>query len=121
MLRCMDEKPPHAPLSDELIEAIASRFRLLGAPSRLKILNAVLDGPRTMTELQVDTGLEQSNLSRRVGELETGGVVRRSRRGRQVLVETADGSLHELCTLVCESLRRQLERAHEPFLAVSNT
>ena len=116
----MDEKAPHPPMSDELIQAVAARFRLLGAPSRLKILNAVLDGPRTMTELQDLTGLEQSNLSRRVGELEAGGCVVRRRQGRQVVVEPADGSMQQLCSLVCDSLKEHLERARQPFLAVSN-
>ena len=71
-----------------------------------------------MGELQERTGLEQSNLSRRVTELEQGGCVRRTRDGRRVLVEVADGTLEELCKLVCGSLKEHFERASLPFLAV---
>lgn len=112
ILEGMNDEPANAPLPGELLDAVAARFRLLGAPSRLKILQAVLRGPRTMTELQAATGLEQSNLSRRVGELEAGGLVHRRRRGRQVIVEAADGPFEELCALARESLPAGPARAH---------
>ena len=115
----MDECVKHPPLPDQVLDAVAARFRLLGATSRLRILNALLDGPRTMGELQESTGLEQSNLSRRVSELEAGGCLRRRRDGRRVIVEVTDETLNELCSLVCDSLKEHFERASTPFLALS--
>lgn len=112
----MSDLPHHPPLSDELLEAVATRFRLMGATSRLSILNALLDGALTMSELKERTGLEQSNLSRRVSELEQGGCVRRRRAGRRVVVEVADSSLEELCKLVCGSLKEHFERTSQAFL-----
>ena len=115
----MNQLVKHEPLSDEVLEAVATRFRLMGATSRLRILNALLDGPRSMGELQEATGLEQSNLSRRVSELESGGCVSRRRQGRRVIVEVSDDTLKELCTLVCGSIKEHFERASTPFLAMS--
>lgn len=73
-----------------------------------------------MSELQEATGLEQSNLSRRVSELEAGGCLHRRREGRRVIVQVSDDSLKELCSLVCDSLKDHFERAHSPFLALSS-
>ena len=69
-----------------------------------KILNSLMNGPLGMSELEEQTGLEQSNLSRQVTELERGGCVVRLREGRSVRVEIADPSLRDLCELVCGAL-----------------
>ena len=92
------------PLPEHLLEAVARRFRALGVPSRLRVLNALMNGPMGMGELEDATGLEQSNLSRQVTELEREGCVARTRSGRSVEVEIADPTLFALCELVCGSL-----------------
>ena len=90
-----------------LLESAARRFRTLGVPSRLRILNTLMSGAANMSELEEATGLEQSNLSRQVTELEREGCVRRTRAGRGVVVEIADETLRDLCELVCGSLRER--------------
>ena len=111
----MPVKPSHDPLPPALLEAVSERFRVLAAPSRLRILDCLLQGPRGMAALAAATGLGQSNLSRHVAELERGGCVRRRREGRQVIVEVADPSLGAVCELVCGALREQAE-AHQEAL-----
>ncbi len=113
----MKPTPRHAVLPPAVLSAVAARFRLLGAESRLAILNAIMDGPLSMSALEEATGLEQSNLSRRVAELEQGGCVRRRRQGRQVVVELADPTLEKLCRLVCGALEAQAERDRDTFRA----
>ena len=98
--------PDHA-LPEDMVDAVAQRFRVLGVPSRLRILSSLMGGALGMTELGAATGLEQSNLSRQVTELEREGCVARRRRGRSVEVEIADPSLRELCGLVCGALVEQ--------------
>lgn len=100
-------RPVHAPLTDGQIDQVAARFRALSEPSRLRVLNALMDGPRGMGDLMQFTGLRQSNLSRQVTELERAGCVARERRGREVVVWIADPSLAALCELVCGALRKQ--------------
>lgn len=102
-------------MTPELIEAVANRFRVLGAPSRLQVLHTLMDGPLSMGALQEATGLEQSNLSRHVAALEQAGCVRRVREGREVHVEISDPSLEALCALVCGRLHTQLEEAQALF------
>ncbi|MCA9317154.1 MAG: winged helix-turn-helix transcriptional regulator [Planctomycetes bacterium] len=96
--------PASGPLPEALLERVASRFRALGAPSRLRILSTLMDGPLGMGELMAATGLELSNLSRHVQALEQDGCVVRERHGREVTVRIGDPSLAELCTLVCAAL-----------------
>ena len=81
---------PHTPLSEAQLELVAERFRALAVPSRLRVLNALMGGALGMSELAEATGLQQSNLSRQVTELERAGCVARVRDGREVTVQIAD-------------------------------
>jgi DNA-binding transcriptional ArsR family regulator len=111
-MQAMSKTKAHSPLTETQLGAVARRFRALGVPSRLRVLDALMAGPRTMTELADATGLGQSNLSRQVTELEQAGCVARDRQGREVEVRIADASLKKLCELVCGALERQAEAAH---------
>ncbi|MCK5942849.1 MAG: winged helix-turn-helix transcriptional regulator [Planctomycetes bacterium] len=102
----------HRPLSEAQLEAVARRFRALAVPSRLRVLDALMNGPLTMSELAEATGLAQSNLSRQVAELAAAGCVARERDGREVIVSIADATLGQLCDLVCGSLARQASSTH---------
>ena len=52
----MARRKPKPALPDHLLEAVARRFRALGVPSRLRILNALMNGPLGMFELAQATG-----------------------------------------------------------------
>ena len=98
---------PH-PLPDALIELIAQRFRLLGEPNRIKLLDALRDGPATAAELQAATGASQQNVSKHLGMLVDAGMVGRVKEGTRAVFSIADESLFRLCEQVCGSLRRQV-------------
>jgi DNA-binding transcriptional ArsR family regulator len=97
-----------SPLPDALVELIAQRFRLLGEASRIKLLDALRDGPATVTELQAATGASQQNVSKHLGMLVDSGMVRRVKDGNRAYFSIADRSLLKLCEQVCGSLRRQV-------------
>jgi DNA-binding transcriptional ArsR family regulator len=99
-------------VTEELLAAVARRFRALSAPSRLRIVNALMEGPLTMADLGLASGLEPSNLSRQITELEKAGCVRRRRSGRFVEVEICDPTLQALCDLVCGALVDQAAETH---------
>jgi DNA-binding transcriptional ArsR family regulator len=101
-----------AGMPEGVLDAVAERFRALSVPSRLRILNALMGGPSSMGALSEATGLEQSNLSRHVTELERAGCVRRRRAGRTVEVEIDDPTLLQLCDLVCGSLAERASQTH---------
>src|SRR5579872_3433922 len=97
-----------SPLPDPLVELIAQRFRLLGEPTRIKLLDALRQGPDTVTDLQAATGASQQNVSKHLGMLVDAGMVHRVKDGNRAYFSIADESLFELCEQVCGSLRRQI-------------
>lgn len=68
----------------------AKLFRGLADPSRLAVLEALRDGPRSVSELVAGTGLSQSNASAHLACLSECGLVTRERRGKFVYYGIAD-------------------------------
>ena len=97
-----------SPLPDQLVELIAQRFRLLGEPTRVKLLDAMRSGPATAADLQAATGASQQNVSKHLGMLIDSGMVRRAKEGNRAYFSIADDTLFDLCEQVCGSLRRQI-------------
>ena len=99
--------PPH-PLSEPLVELIAQRFRVLGEPMRIRLLDALRDGPLTVGALQEATGGSQQNVSKHLGVLRDAGLVRRTKEGTFARYEIADESVFAICEQVCGGLRERL-------------
>jgi DNA-binding transcriptional ArsR family regulator len=99
---------PH-PLPDSLAEVIAQRFRVLGEPMRIKLLDRLREGPASVSELQERTGASQQNVSKHLGVLWNAGMVSRSRDGNFAVYAIADPSVFDLCEQVCGGIRRQLD------------
>jgi ArsR family transcriptional regulator, nickel/cobalt-responsive transcriptional repressor len=78
------------PLSREAAERLADTMFALAAPSRLLILAALRDGPRTVSELIAVVGMEQSAVSHQLRVLRDHGVVSVERRGRERLYGLRD-------------------------------
>jgi DNA-binding transcriptional ArsR family regulator len=98
---------PH-PLSAELAELIARRFRVLSEPTRIRLLDLLRDGPASVGELQERAGTSQQNASKHLGVLLDAGLLSRTREGNHARYEIADQSVFELCELVCGGVERQL-------------
>jgi len=96
------------PLPPELVELIAKRFRVLGDPLRITLLDRLRDGDATVSELREATGASQQNVSKHLGVLLEAGIVRRAKRGTSSVYSIADEGVFDLCEQVCGGLRRQL-------------
>ena len=99
---------PH-PLPERLVEMIAERFRVLGEPMRIRLLDALREGEASVQDLQTATGASQQNVSKHLGVLARAGLVSRRKRGNYAVYEIADHGVFELCELVCGGMRRQFE------------
>ena len=99
---------PH-PLPERLVELIAQRFRVLGEPMRIKLLDRLREGEATVGELQEALGASQQNVSKHLGVLLSAGMVSRTKRGTSAVYAIADEGVFELCQHVCGGLRRQLD------------
>ena len=96
------------PLPEPLVDLIAQRFRVLGEPMRIKLLDRLRDGEATVGELQAALDASQQNVSKHLGVLLQAGMVSRTKRGTSSVFAIADESVFELCEHVCGGLRRQL-------------
>ena len=103
----------NTPLSPELLELIAARFKALSDASRLQILHVLRSGPHTVTELVRETRLGQTNVSKHLGVLRNVGLVERHRGGVFVHYAVADARLYTLCELMCDHLKAESFARHE--------
>ena len=99
---------PH-PLPEPLIELIAERFRILGEPMRIRLLDRLREAPATVGELTEALGTSQQNVSKHLGVLYSAGIVGRQKVGTSVRYEIADQSVFSLCEDVCGGIRRRLD------------
>lgn len=88
---------PIPPLTEAQTAALAESFRLMGDPSRLRIIAACLAGPICVGEIAGRTGLSPSLVSHHLRLLRAARLLRAERRGRQVFYSAADG--HIECVL----------------------
>jgi DNA-binding transcriptional ArsR family regulator len=99
---------PHR-LPEPLTELVAQRFRLLGEPMRIKLLDRLRDAPATVGELQRALAASQQNVSKHLVILHGAGMVTRTKDGNHVRYSISDPSVFDLCGQVCGSVRRQLQ------------
>jgi DNA-binding transcriptional ArsR family regulator len=99
---------PH-PLPAPLIELVAQRFRVLGEPMRIRLLDRLHEGDATVGELQQALGASQQNISKHLGILHAAGMVSRTKDGNHTRYSISDPSVFELCDNVCGGVRRQLQ------------
>lgn len=107
------ETPLPHPLPDPLIELVAQRFRVLGEPMRIKLLDRLREGDATVGELQAAVGASQQNVSKHLGILLAAGMVARTKQGNQSRYSIIDPGVFELCDQVCGGVRRQLQDLEE--------
>lgn len=71
-------------------EALARYFRVLGDPTRLRIVEALIERPRTVSELVELVGAPQSRVSNHLACLKWCKVADGERQGRQVIYRITD-------------------------------
>jgi DNA-binding transcriptional ArsR family regulator len=88
-----------------LVEEVARRFALLSDPTRLRILDALLEQDDiTVSELARQVGEAAPNVSQHLSRLLSADIVGRRRDGRTVRYSVADPTIRPLCDLVCQAL-----------------
>ena len=98
---------PH-PLPPDLAELIARRFRVLGDPLRVRILDLLRDQELSVTALSEQLGAGQQNVSKHLSLLADAGMLERRKEGNHVYYAIADEGVFALCEQVCGSVQSQL-------------
>src|SRR5262245_53635947 len=98
-----------SPIPAHLAEMIAARFRVIGDPTRIRILDLLRDGELSVTQITERLETSQQNVSKHVGVLHGAGIVSRRKEGTSSYYAVADEGVYELCERVCGGLQQQLD------------
>ena len=103
--------PPPFALPDLSDSVLAAKFfRALGDPRRLRILEALLDRERNVSDLVRLTGAPQGRVSTHLACLRWCGYVTARRKGRQVFYRVTDPRVRALLRTARQLVRDNCER-----------
>jgi DNA-binding transcriptional ArsR family regulator len=97
-----------SPIPVDLAELIAVRLRVIGDPTRIRILDLLREGELSVTQITEGLGTSQQNASKHLGVLLQAGIVARRKDGNSSIYSIADAGVYELCEQVCGGLQMQL-------------
>ena len=107
-----DDKEAKA-LSPLALELIASRFRALSEPVRLRLLNLLMQGESAVGQLVVAAGTGQANVSKHLAVLRNAGMVGVRKEGLNSIYFITDPVVIELCDMMCIRLKDEMDRKAE--------
>jgi DNA-binding transcriptional ArsR family regulator len=105
----------HAPLPESLLDDdsardLAERFKLLGDPGRLRILDALIEGGELcVSDLAKVVGASESATSHQLRQLRLGRLVRTRKAGREVFYKVSDSHVRILLDVAVEHYLHQHE------------
>jgi ArsR family transcriptional regulator len=94
--------------SDPVREVKANLFRVLGHPARVRLLELLRDGERSVGALQAELGLDSGGTSQHLAALRRIGLVESRREGTSVYYRVDDQRVFELLTVGRAIITRQL-------------
>ena len=94
---------------DRVFESAAELFAVLATPVRLKIISAVCNGERNVSELleQIDT--TQPNMSQHLATLYRAGVLGKRRDSTQIYYRLQSERVATLCRAVCTQVAIEMD------------
>jgi DNA-binding transcriptional ArsR family regulator len=106
--------PETAPgVAQPISEIKAELFRALAHPARIRALEILADGERTVGELQPLVGIESSHLSQQLGVLRRAGLVTTRKVGSSVIYTIRDGELIQVLAAAKRLLINSLRESNE--------
>ena len=90
-------------------EAKANLFRVLGHPARVRILELLRDGERSVGALQAELGLDSGGTSQHLASLRRIGLVTTRRDGTSVYYRVEDDEVFDLLAVGRALITRRLE------------
>ena len=95
--------------SDEVFDLVASVFSVLSEPTRLRIMHALCEEEKTVSQIVAEVGATQTNVSRHLNLMHRSGVLARRKQGSQVHYRAADPAMVEICRSVCNRIAAQMD------------
>jgi DNA-binding transcriptional ArsR family regulator len=83
-------------MTKPVYQAKAEFFKVLGHPARIRVLEVLRDGERSVGDLVPVIGIESSHLSQQLGILRRANIVQARKEGSAVFYSVTDESIFEL-------------------------
>lgn len=97
-----------SPIPLELAEMIAARLRVIGDPTRIRILDLLRNGELSVGQITERLDTSQQNASKHLSVLLQAGIVSRRKAGTSSYYAVADDGVYALCEQVCGGVQAQL-------------
>jgi ArsR family transcriptional regulator len=94
---------------DRVFESAAELFNVLATPIRLKIISAVCQQEKNVSELLAEIETSQPNLSQHLATLYRSGVLAKRRDGTQIYYRLQSERVATLCRAVCTQVAIELD------------
>jgi DNA-binding transcriptional ArsR family regulator len=98
--------------SDPVYVVKAQLFRVLGHPVRIRILELLRDGERTVGDLQAELDLDSSGTSQHLAALRQQGLLESRRAGTSVYYRIKDPRVSQLLAVARQILTSALSESH---------
>ena len=95
--------------ADQVFESVAELFGVLSTPIRLKIISAVCQGEKNVSELLQEIDTTQPNMSQHLSMLYRSGVLAKRREGTQMYYRLQSERVATLCRAVCTQVAIELD------------
>jgi DNA-binding transcriptional ArsR family regulator len=100
--------------NEDQIALIAETYRLLGDPTRLRVMLACLQGPVPVGEIAEGLGVSPSLVSHHLRLLRAARLVRGTRRNKQVFYEAQDDHIAHMLTDMIEHVAEEQGNSNAP-------
>ena len=100
-------------VSRPISEIKAELFKALAHPARIRVLELLADGERSVGEIQPLIGIELSHLSQQLGVLRRAGLVTTRKEGPSVIYAIRDPQLPELLAVAKRILITSLSETED--------
>ena len=94
---------------DPVFDAVASYFSVLSEPTRLRIMHALCETEKSVSQIVEEIRSTQTNASRHLSLMYRSGVLARRKEGSQVYYRVADASMIEVCRTVCNQIAGSMD------------
>ncbi|SEM66302.1 transcriptional regulator, ArsR family [Loktanella fryxellensis] len=94
-------------LTPDQLSLLADAFRLLGDPTRLRIVMHCMDGPRSVGAIACELGLSQPLVSHHLRLLRTARLLRAVRQARHVFYTVSD---HHISHMIADLAAHMAEK-----------
>jgi ArsR family transcriptional regulator len=99
--------------ADNVYESVAELFSLLSTPIRLKIIGALCNGEKNVSQLLAEIDTTQPNMSQHLSTLYRAGVLGKRRDSTQIYYRLQSERVATLCRAVCTQVAIELDPGAE--------